>query len=110
MKTQPYILLLFWLYAVVQISAQDADKLKRDTSTSMFREDIAVAPKEEDEDHNSSFDSPNLPRMRNPRGNASFSQSIVATALVVQESDLSMEKGGGPEGRVYYPLNLGKNM
>ena len=114
MKTQTYILLLLWLNAVVQISAQDADKLakgncfKHETSAAMFREEVAVAPKDEDEDHHSSLERTYLPRAENLLRNADFSKSIVATALVVQESDLAIDKGGGPEGRVYYPLNLGK--
>ncbi len=38
-----------------------------------------------------------------------LTKSIVATAFVVQESDSKLGKAGGPEGRVYYPLNLGEN-
>lgn len=50
----------------------------------------------------------NPPRInaREARRQHGLSASIIATAMMVQESDTVCEKGSGPEGRVYYPLNL----
>jgi len=106
--------------AMVQISAKDAGKLSRGISrrksdSGTLREDVFVASKDdmssfennENEDNSFTCQGPaGLKKERSQRRNAvheSLKSSMVAKALVVQETDSA---GHGIEGRVYYPINL----
>lgn len=117
--------------AMVQLSSEDADaadmaasrSTKQMSSSETFREYITVAsvkdsftaeskrptfPPKNDSNDCTPIDrrvQPRIARNMN-RGKHGLTESIVATALVVQETDADSERGSGPEGRVYYPLNL----
>jgi len=112
--------------AMVQLSALDAENARaglldrRRSSKATFREYVSVVPKdspvkdakkprppsiEESDSLDSSFRTKRIQLARSNR-RQSLGASIIATALIVQESDHDKGKGSGLEGRVYYPLNL----
>lgn len=82
--------------AMVQLSAEDADKRRdrrglsqRQESNPVFRDYIMVAPTDG----------------KRPVSPTIYDDDGIGRAMVVQETDHD-EQGGGPEGRVYYPLEL----
>ncbi len=114
--------------AMVQLSSRDADLVRgldnRRSSRATFREYVTVSSSAKEDSRLSSSSTSNNnnsdhsldrppPRLnnsnaRNRRKNiGGLTQSIIATALVVQETDQDEGSAAGtPEGRVYYPLNL----
>lgn len=115
---------------MVQLSDRDADnarQLTKGISSGQFREYIAVSghrntkPTSPTNQVSGETDNKPVPNIdsRTKRMHlkaTGLADSIVstATAMVMQETDIQQqtdteeEMGSGPEGRVYYPLVLGK--
>lgn len=116
--------------AMVQLDAKDAESIARglskrsNSAAGTFREYVTMASTTHSNSKESltkngqrptspTSNNENNPTRRAPSNHrqkrGGLTESIIAKAIIVQESDSGEGKGNGPEGRVYYPLNLEPN-